>query len=68
MLDEDSRSWIVQNVPFVSAEVKQQAMKRIITCHRCPELTPKINRCKQCGCLMPAKVFLEKARCPLDKW
>jgi len=67
-LDEESRDWIGKNLPFFSPEVKAQALERLKVCQGCPRLTPKINRCEECGCLMPAKVFFKGASCPLGKW
>ena len=32
--------------------------KRQAICAECPELVKKIQICKQCGCFMPAKVWL----------
>jgi len=68
MLDEVSRSWIKKNLSLFTPEVKTQAVDRLKICQACPKLTPKLNRCKECGCLMPAKVFFKKASCPLGKW
>jgi len=42
--------------------------KRQNICADCPELTTIIQICKQCGCFMPAKIWLMDARCPLKKW
>jgi hypothetical protein len=68
MLDEKSRNWITKNLPLFSSEVKEIAKRRLSVCQTCPRLTPKINTCKECGCLMPAKVFFTKASCPIGKW
>ncbi len=38
--------------------------KRQAICADCPELVKKIQICKQCGCFMPAKVWLMDAWCP----
>lgn len=37
------------------------------TCRSCPHLSA-IDTCRKCGCYMPIKVDIEKARCPLGKW
>lgn len=42
--------------------------KRQNICAGCPELTKTIQICKQCGCFMPAKIWLMDAWCPLKKW
>ena len=68
MLDSASKEWITKNLPLFSEEVKRQALARLAVCKECPQLTPRFNRCKQCGCLMSAKVFFKKASCPLNKW
>lgn len=68
MLDENSKGWITKNMSLFSPEVKRQALGRLAVCKDCPELRPKLNTCKKCGCLMPAKVFLKKAKCPINKW
>jgi len=68
MLDSTSKNWILKNLPLFSSEVKDAAIKRLQICQKCPKLKPKLNRCEECGCLMPAKVFLKRASCPLKKW
>ena len=49
---------------FVPAAI---ATERMTVCKTCPEFTT-IKLCKQCGCVMPAKVRLSLASCPLQKW
>jgi predicted Zn-ribbon and HTH transcriptional regulator len=44
------------------------AEKRLEICKQCPELLSVTTQCKKCGCFMNAKVKLEAARCPLEKW
>ena len=68
MLDNASKEWITKNFPLFSEEVKRHALARLAGGKECPQLTPRLNRCKQCGCLMPAKVFFNKASCALIKW
>jgi len=68
MLDADSRKWMLKNLSLSTPEVKEMAKTRLSICQSCPELTPKLNRCKQCGCLMSAKVFFKSSSCPLKKW
>ena len=67
MLDTASKNWITKNLSLFSPEVKEMAKTRLSVCQDCPELT-KLNRCKQCGCLMPAKVFFKGSFCPMKKW
>jgi hypothetical protein len=37
-------------------------------CNDCPEFIRMTTQCKQCGCIMKAKVKLLHATCPLGKW
>lgn len=41
---------------------------RLDICMSCPELISITNQCKKCGCIMPLKVKLKEAVCPLGKW
>ena len=41
--------------------------KRWLICKSCEYIFNK-NRCTQCGCIMPFKVRLEDAKCPISKW
>lgn len=43
------------------------AAERLAICHECPSLK-KTGTCKECGCIMAAKVKLPNAYCPLHKW
>lgn len=45
-----------------------RASVRFNTCLSCPSFNYPTNQCKECGCLMFAKVLVPKAECPLDKW
>lgn len=36
-------------------------------CAACEHLI-KRHKCSKCGCIMPFKVKLEAAKCPIDKW
>jgi hypothetical protein len=44
------------------------ASARLEICLECPELIKVTKQCKQCGCVMPGKVKLLEATCPLNKW
>ena len=48
----------------VPENIKDQRME---ICKVCEHFT-NLLRCKKCGCFMPAKVLLVRARCPIDKW
>lgn len=62
-----TRPWdlLDSNVPRASVGL---ASARLEICVECPELIKVTKQCKQCGCIMPAKVKLLEAQCPLDKW
>ena len=42
--------------------------KRLAFCSECPRLIKRVQLCKECGCFMPAKVWLLDSWCPLAKW
>jgi hypothetical protein len=44
------------------------AKKRLDTCKSCTRFIKLTHQCKECGCIMNAKVKLEDATCPLNKW
>ena len=44
-----------------------KARMRLEVCKRCPSFTD-MQRCKDCGCFMPAKVQLAGATCPQKRW
>jgi hypothetical protein len=45
----------------------QIAHERYDMCKQCPSLTA-IKLCQHCGCVMPAKVRLRYAECPVGNW
>jgi len=45
----------------------QIAQERYQICKACPQLSA-IKICKNCGCIVPAKVKLRHAECPELKW
>lgn len=47
---------------------EQTAERRLDICLSCDKLIKLTKQCRECGCIMPAKVKLEKATCPLGKW
>jgi hypothetical protein len=51
----------------MSQEIKDPK-KRYEICKACPELFKPTRQCKKCGCVMPIKVNILEATCPLDKW
>ena len=42
--------------------------QRLEICNSCDEFVKKISFCRTCGCYMPVKTWLPKAKCPLKKW
>jgi rRNA maturation protein Nop10 len=53
------------NTPKVDESI---AKERLSICETCPSFTTLTHRCKECGCVMPLKVKLPHAFCPLNKW
>ena len=45
-----------------------KARLRLEICKRCPAFDPKLHRCRDCGCFMPAKTQLDGAKCPQGRW
>jgi hypothetical protein len=41
---------------------------RLQICTQCDSLQKSIYRCKECGCIMPAKAKFTASSCPLNKW
>jgi hypothetical protein len=49
---------------FANLEIQQT---RHNICNSCPSLTA-LKLCKECGCIVPLKVKLSNATCPVGKW
>ena len=47
--------------------INKLSKERIDICKQCPEFTD-LKFCKKCGCIMPLKTRILKAKCPLGKW
>ena len=47
---------------------QKTVVDRLATCNECPRLIKAVQVCKECGCFMPAKVWLLDSWCPLQKW
>lgn len=47
---------------------QQTVEKRIAECNNCEFYRVKLRQCRKCGCIMPAKVRLKGAKCPVGKW
>jgi hypothetical protein len=50
---------------IVSPEVQQQ---RLEICKSCEQYDESQQRCKKCGCFLPAKVSFALDSCPENKW
>ena len=46
----------------------EEESTRYSLCMECPEFIKPTTQCKQCGCIMKAKVKLKYATCPIGKW
>lgn len=44
------------------------ADERYEICKACDWFRSVIRQCKKCGCIMPLKVKLASATCPMRKW
>jgi len=64
---QPARPWDLfnQKIGRVSDEI---ANSRLAICIECPRYRKRIKQCKECGCIMTAKVVLPNAFCPLGKW
>ena len=64
---KEARPWdfFKKNIGRTPIEI---AKERYAICKNCPEFIALTTQCKQCGCIMKAKVKLPHASCPLDKW
>jgi hypothetical protein len=61
-----TRPWdLVTNAPRAEEGV---AFERLAICEECPHLLNLTKQCKKCGCVMPLKVKLKEAQCPVGKW
>ena len=49
---------------FATANVQTE---RYEICKQCPSFTA-LKTCRECGCIMPLKIKLAGASCPLTKW
>lgn len=63
----NTRPWDVINPNALKAS-KISAEERLNICLSCDKLIKLTKQCRECGCIMPAKVKLENATCPIGKW
>ncbi len=64
---DTTRPWDLLNTTTERA-TDDLAKNRLTICEECDRLTKVTKQCKECGCIMPLKVKLKKATCPLSKW
>jgi len=50
------------------AAIQQTVATRLALCNECPSLVKAVQVCKECGCFMPAKVWITGQSCPIGKW
>jgi hypothetical protein len=62
-----TRPWDVFN-SSIEHTSEEAASSRYGTCLECDRLIKATRQCKECGCVMPLKVKLKAATCPLGKW
>jgi len=46
----------------------QMAADRLAICEKCEWYLKLPKMCRHCGCLMPFKVKIKAAGCPMRKW
>lgn len=63
----ETRPWDFLD-PNTPRATETDADKRLSICEECPDFIKLTKQCKQCGCIMPAKVKLLASTCPLGKW
>lgn len=51
--------------PRSDADLREE---RLAICRSCKYFYPKLQKCLQCGCVMPLKTRLKNASCPIHKW
>lgn len=61
----ETRPWHLLTEEKISEQTAEHRLNICLSCDRLINLT---KQCRECGCIMPAKVKLEKAVCPLGKW
>lgn len=62
-----TRPWDILN-PHTPKASEEEAQLRLNICNSCDKLVQITKQCKECGCIMPVKVKLKDATCPLNKW
>lgn len=63
----DTRPWDVLD-KSVDRVDDDESERRYSICRECPRLIKATKQCRECGCVMPLKVKIRNAECPLNKW
>ena len=50
---------------YIDENIQKNRLDICLSCDRLFNLT---KQCKECGCVMPMKVKLKDASCPIGKW
>jgi hypothetical protein len=53
-------------LPAIKPATEETVKERKLICQQCEHFS--VFFCKQCGCVLEAKIRLEVATCPLNKW
>lgn len=61
----ETRPWHIVTGERALEEIANERLNICLSCDRLIKLT---KQCRECGCIMPAKVRIENATCPLSKW
>lgn len=64
----DLIKYIQQNHNSVLVVSEEVYKERIMTCRGCDKYDELENRCRECGCYLPAKAKVILDSCPLGKW
>jgi hypothetical protein len=56
---------LLNNKNYTSREIRDE---RLDICNGCERLIPLTKTCKECGCFMSMKTWLNYAECPIGKW
>jgi hypothetical protein len=62
-----TRPWDLLNPDAYNTD-DHVGVERYAVCQECPDLISTTKQCKHCGCIMPMKVKLKEATCPVGKW
>jgi len=47
---------------------KEMYKRRLNICVKCESYNDTLNQCKECGCFLILKAFMNNSTCPLNKW